>query len=111
MPGPWSAGSTAACARFRAGVRPRRRGAAVRCRGQNSTASITTSPSCVVTSARSYNDPMSRAAAAPGIAHDQLAYVGNVARAVTEEVGRAFIGAPSITETLLAALVARGHVL
>src|SRR5690349_22280106 len=54
---------------------------------------------------------MSRSAAAPGIAHDQLAYVGQVARAVTEEVGRAFIGAPSITETLLTALVARGHVL
>jgi len=54
---------------------------------------------------------MSRVAAAPGIAHDQLAYVGQVSRSVTEEVGRAFIGAPVITETLLTALVARGHVL
>jgi MoxR-like ATPase len=54
---------------------------------------------------------MSRAAAAPGIAHDQLAYVGQVARAVTEEVGRAFIGSPATTESLLTALVARGHVL
>jgi MoxR-like ATPase len=54
---------------------------------------------------------MSRAAAAPGIAHDQLAYVGQVTRAVTDEVGRAFIGTPATAEMLLTALVARGHVL
>ncbi|MBA3451468.1 MAG: AAA family ATPase, partial [Deltaproteobacteria bacterium] len=42
---------------------------------------------------------------------DKLARVSQLAKAVTEEVGRAFIGAPSITEALLVALLARGHVL
>jgi MoxR-like ATPase len=46
-----------------------------------------------------------------GIAQQQLAQVGDVARAILAEVGKAFIGAPSITEALLTALVARGHVL
>ena len=37
--------------------------------------------------------------------------VSQLARAITDEVGRAFIGAPAITEALLTALLARGHVL
>jgi MoxR-like ATPase len=49
--------------------------------------------------------------AKPGIAREHLASVGDVARAIVDEVGKAFIGAPSITEALLTALVARGHVL
>ena len=42
---------------------------------------------------------------------DRVARVNQLARAITEEVGRAFIGAPTITEALLVALLARGHVL
>ena len=42
---------------------------------------------------------------------DKLARVNQLARAITEEVGRAFIGQPAITEALLVALLARGHVL
>jgi len=42
---------------------------------------------------------------------DKLARASQLARAITDEVGRAFIGAPSITEALLTALMARGHVL
>ena len=42
---------------------------------------------------------------------DKLGRVSQLARAITEEVGRAFIGAPAITEALLTALLARGHVL
>jgi MoxR-like ATPase len=42
---------------------------------------------------------------------DKLARVHQMSRAITEEVGRAFIGQPSITEALLVALLARGHVL
>jgi MoxR-like ATPase len=42
---------------------------------------------------------------------DKLARVNQLAKLVTDEVGRAFIGAPSITEALLVALLARGHVL
>src|SRR6187401_1811386 len=42
---------------------------------------------------------------------DKLARVSQLARAITEEVGRAFIGQPTITESLLVALFARGHVL
>jgi MoxR-like ATPase len=49
--------------------------------------------------------------AVQGIAKEQLTQVGDIARAIIEEVGKAFIGAPSITEALLTALVARGHVL
>jgi MoxR-like ATPase len=45
------------------------------------------------------------------LSSDKLARVSQLAKAVTEEVGRAFIGAPSITEALLVALLARGHVL
>ncbi len=50
---------------------------------------------------------MSHAAIDP----DRLARVNQLARAITEEVGRVFIGAPAITETLLVSLLARGHVL
>jgi len=42
---------------------------------------------------------------------DKLARVNQLAKAITDEVGRAFIGAPAITEALLVALLARGHVL
>src|SRR5687768_3572155 len=42
---------------------------------------------------------------------DRVARVNQLARVITEEVGRAFIGAPTITEALLVALLARGHVL
>ncbi len=49
--------------------------------------------------------------AVQGIAKEQLTQVGDIARAIIDEVGKAFIGAPSTTEALLTALVARGHVL
>ncbi len=49
--------------------------------------------------------------AQPGIAREHLNSVGELARTIVDEVGKAFIGAPSITEALLTALVARGHVL
>ncbi|MBA3538253.1 MAG: MoxR family ATPase [Deltaproteobacteria bacterium] len=42
---------------------------------------------------------------------EKLARVSQLSRAITEEVGRAFIGQPAITESLLVALLARGHVL
>jgi len=42
---------------------------------------------------------------------DKLARVNQLAKLITDEVGRAFIGAPAITEALLVALLARGHVL
>ena len=45
------------------------------------------------------------------LTHDKLSRVNQLARAITEEVGRAFIGDPAITEALLTALLARGHVL
>src|SRR5882757_1229371 len=45
------------------------------------------------------------------LTHDKLSRVSQLARAVTDEVGRAFIGQPAITEALLVALLARGHVL
>jgi MoxR-like ATPase len=45
------------------------------------------------------------------LTHDKLSRVNQIARAITEEVGRAFIGQPAITEALLTALLARGHVL
>ncbi len=48
---------------------------------------------------------------AAALTHDKLSRVNQLARAITEEVGRAFIGNPSITEALLTALLARGHVL
>jgi MoxR-like ATPase len=42
---------------------------------------------------------------------DRVQRVAQLARAITDEVGRAFIGSPTITESLLVALLARGHVL
>src|SRR4051812_23667562 len=45
------------------------------------------------------------------LTHDKLSRVNQLASAITAEVGRAFIGAPAITEALLTALLARGHVL
>jgi len=48
---------------------------------------------------------------ASSLTPDRVARVSHVARLITEEVGRAFIGNPTITEALLVALLARGHVL
>ena len=45
------------------------------------------------------------------LTHDKLTRVSTLARAITDEVGRAFIGSPHTTEALLTALLARGHVL
>ncbi|HLL22790.1 MAG TPA: MoxR family ATPase [Kofleriaceae bacterium] len=45
------------------------------------------------------------------ISSDRVQRVNQLARAITDEVGRAFIGSPTITESLLVALLARGHVL
>jgi MoxR-like ATPase len=47
----------------------------------------------------------------PSLNADKLVRVNQLARAITDEVGRAFIGSPGITEALLVALLARGHVL
>jgi MoxR-like ATPase len=49
--------------------------------------------------------------AAEGIAHNVLNQVGEIAQAIVREVSRAYIGSPQITESLLTALLARGHVL
>src|ERR1051325_11795792 len=48
---------------------------------------------------------------AAALTHDKLSRVNQLSRAITDEVGRAFIGSQSITEALLTALLARGHVL
>ena len=48
---------------------------------------------------------------AVALSPDKLARVNQLASAIATEVGRAFIGAPTITEALLVALLARGHVL
>jgi alkylation response protein AidB-like acyl-CoA dehydrogenase len=45
------------------------------------------------------------------LTRDKRSRVNQVSRASTVGVGRAFIGAPAITEALLTALLARGHVL
>src|SRR5215470_1554906 len=45
------------------------------------------------------------------LTQDKLSRTNQLARAITEEVGRAFIGSPTITEALLTSLLARGHVL
>jgi MoxR-like ATPase len=42
---------------------------------------------------------------------ERVARVNQIARAITDEVSRAFIGNPTITESLLVALLARGHAL
>ena len=47
----------------------------------------------------------------PALTPDRVSRVNQLARAITDEVGRAFIGNPTITEALLVALLARGHVL
>jgi len=48
---------------------------------------------------------------AAALTHDKLSRVNQLSRAITDEVGRAFIGSPTTTEALLVALLARGHVL
>src|SRR6476659_3922237 len=45
------------------------------------------------------------------LTNDKLSRVNQLARAITDEVGKAFIGSPHTTEALLVALLARGHVL
>jgi MoxR-like ATPase len=45
------------------------------------------------------------------LTHDKLSRVNQLAGAIASEVGRVFIGSPAITEALLTALLARGHVL
>jgi MoxR-like ATPase len=45
------------------------------------------------------------------ISPDKLSRVSQLANAITTEVGRIFIGSPAITEALLVALLAKGHVL
>ena len=47
----------------------------------------------------------------PNITPDRVARVNQLAHAIADEVGRAFIGNATITEALLVALMARGHVL
>jgi MoxR-like ATPase len=49
--------------------------------------------------------------AAEGIAHNVLAQVGDIAQSIVKEVSKAYIGAPQVTEALLTALFAGGHVL
>src|SRR5512135_2337988 len=46
-----------------------------------------------------------------GIQNRDLVRVGEIARAIVDEVGKAFIGSPTVIESLLTALLARGHVL
>jgi MoxR-like ATPase len=48
---------------------------------------------------------------ASALTPDRVARVNQLARTISDEVGRAFIGNPTITEALLVALMARGHVL
>jgi MoxR-like ATPase len=45
------------------------------------------------------------------IAPEELTQVGTIGRTILDEVGKAFIGPPAVTEALLTTLVARGHVL
>jgi MoxR-like ATPase len=49
--------------------------------------------------------------AADGIAHNVLTQVGEIAQSIIGEVAKAYIGSPQITEALLTALMAGGHVL
>ncbi len=46
-----------------------------------------------------------------GIADNVLVQIGQIARGIADEVGKVYIGPASTTETLLCALLARGHVL
>jgi MoxR-like ATPase len=50
-------------------------------------------------------------AANKGIEHNVLSQVSQIAQAIITEVGVTYIGSPAVTEALLCALVARGHVL
>ncbi len=47
----------------------------------------------------------------PNLTADRVARVHQLTRSIAEEVSRVFIGQPAITEALLVALIARGHVL
>src|SRR5215467_4308515 len=47
----------------------------------------------------------------PALTPDRVTRVNQLARLIADEVGRAYIGNPMITEALLVALMARGHVL
>ncbi len=49
--------------------------------------------------------------AASSIAQNVLSQVGEIAQSIIREVAKAYIGSPQITEALLTALVAGGHVL
>ncbi len=49
--------------------------------------------------------------AADGIAHNVLTQVGEIAQSLIKEVAKAYIGSPQITEAILTALLAGGHVL
>ncbi len=49
--------------------------------------------------------------AADGIEQNLLTQVGEISQRIIAEVGKVFIGSPGITEALLMALVAKGHVL
>ena len=49
--------------------------------------------------------------AASGIAQNVLNQIGEVSQSIVQEVAKAYIGSPDITEALLTALVAGGHVL
>jgi MoxR-like ATPase len=49
--------------------------------------------------------------AADGIAQNVLTQVGEIAQSIIGEVAKAYIGSPQITEALLTALMAGGHVL
>ncbi len=45
------------------------------------------------------------------LSQDQLSRVSELSTAISDEVGRAYIGSPHLAEALLTALLARGHVL
>ncbi len=49
--------------------------------------------------------------ATEGIERNVLTQVGEIAQGIVSEVAKAYIGSPRVTESLLTALLARGHVL
>jgi MoxR-like ATPase len=49
--------------------------------------------------------------ATQGIEHNVLTQVGSIAHSIVAEVGKVYIGSPRVAESLLCALLARGHVL
>src|SRR5688572_6417938 len=55
--------------------------------------------------------PLGSSPMPPSLSADRVTRVHHMARTITDEVGRVFIGSPMITEALLVALLARGHVL